>query len=56
MLLQVGTSSDSNATADSAFFLRDPVYTESLNAVQPFVGPNSLNGAPSAQIYLECLQ
>ncbi|KAK9918277.1 hypothetical protein WJX75_002801 [Coccomyxa subellipsoidea] len=38
----VGVSGDSNATADSAFFLRSPVYTESLNAVQPFVGANSL--------------
>ena len=52
VLVQVGVSGDSNATADSAFFLRSPVYTESLNAVEPFVGANSLIGAPAAQFYL----
>ncbi|BDA48934.1 hypothetical protein COCOBI_13-0430 [Coccomyxa sp. Obi] len=42
-----GTSGDANATADSAFFLIDPLYTENLNPIAPYTNPDSLLVSPT---------
>ncbi|CAL8463809.1 g3343 [Coccomyxa elongata] len=41
------TSGDANATADSAFFLIDPLYTENPNPISPYTNPDSLLVSPA---------